>query len=230
MGPQAQVRIVGTSHISESSAREIERAFDEFDPQIVAVELDARRLRSLKNPPAGGKGKLPASLIRQVGIGGYLFLAIGSWVQRRLAGIVKVQPGIDMLRAVELAEREGRELLLADRDILVTIRRLVRKFSWRERLRMAWDVLSSPLRREKVLFDLRKVPDAQLLEKILSLLKERYPSLYEVLIVERNVAMASSVDRFSRLRPGARILLVVGAGHEKDLRERLKRSGRIEVC
>lgn len=228
--PKAQVIIIGTSHIAQDSADAIARAFSKTDPDIIAVELDKRRLRSLQEQAAGAKDhKLPLSMIKQVGVTGYLFLLIGKTVQKRLGSIVKVDPGVDMLAAVRTAHANKRRLALIDQDIMVTMRRLSAEFTFKEKMKMLMDVISSPFnkRMRKVKIKLDKVPDAKTIAMLMSLLKERYPSLYNVLIIERNIFMARNIDHLVRHNPGKRILVVVGAGHEEDLRERLRHLERV---
>ena len=224
MTAQSEIRIIGTSHISKKSAAQIRKAFEEFQPDIIAVELDRRRLQSLQEMAAGKRpGRPPLSLIRQVGLLGWLFLAIGGWLQRKLADIVKVMPGVDMLAAVQLSQEHEKRLALVDQDVAVTMRRLSKHITWREKARIVWDVLTAPFQRKKFNVRLDGVPDEKTIKELMGMLRERYPSIYHALIVERNIVMATKLDRIARAHPG-KILLVVGAGHEEDLRERLSRS------
>jgi pheromone shutdown protein TraB len=221
--PKAKIHIVGTSHIATRSAQEIERAYAALEPDIVCVELDKRRLKSLEERK-GGDQRIPLSMMRQVGVTGYLFIVVGRYVQKKLGGIVKVEPGVDMLKAVELARKDQKKLFLIDQDIMKTTRNLSDQFTFREKMRVIWDIISSPFNRKlkKINFSLDRVPDEKTLKTLMNLLKERYPSLYNVLIIERNIVMARNLDQIVRKNPGKDILLVIGKGHEEDLRARLK--------
>ena len=44
-----EIKIVGTSHISKDSVKEIKHQISEFKPDIVCVELDVHRYKSLFN-------------------------------------------------------------------------------------------------------------------------------------------------------------------------------------
>ena len=46
------IRLVGTAHISRSSADLVKEQIADFEPDIVAVELDVDRLQALQNPQA----------------------------------------------------------------------------------------------------------------------------------------------------------------------------------
>lgn len=214
------VRIVGTSHISEQAARSVRKAYEEFQPDIVAVELDRRRLQALQTYVPGQKTSLPPGTLRKVGLTGFLFMLIGGWLQKKLAGIVKVQPGLDMLEAVQLAQKDGKEIALVDRDVLLTMQRLSRAFGAREKMRMFLDIFRAPFMR-KYRFRIDEVPPKELILELMGLMQERYPGLYRVLVEERNMVMAGNVERLCEKHPEKRILLVVGAGHEDGIRKLL---------
>ncbi len=217
------VKILGTSHISERSAQLIRRKFDEFQPDVLAIELDQRRLNALIDRRHGLDQRIPLSTIRQAGLSGYLFLILGSWLQKRLAGIVKVQPGVDMLAAVDLGKEHNRPVLLIDQDILVTMHNLKKQFTLKEKTRLVWDVLCSPFQK-RPRFDLKRVPPKRLIRELMTLMKEHYPGLYDALLIQRNIHMCASLDVYARTHPDAKALVIVGAGHEDDLKRRLKQS------
>jgi pheromone shutdown protein TraB len=221
---KARIRIVGTSHIAHTSVREIEQTYARFQPDIIAVELDAGRLHALKERAAGKKAeRLPLSVIKQIGVTGYLFAIIGGAVQKRMGNIMNVNPGVDMLTAVDLAQKNKKQLTLVDQDIIITMRRLSKEFTFKEKMRVLWDIVCAPFAKQKIKIQLDKVPDEKTLDALMALLKERYPSIYSVLIVERNIVMATNIDAIVRKNPGKNIMLVIGAGHGDDLRVRLKR-------
>jgi pheromone shutdown protein TraB len=221
---KSQIRIVGTSHIAKQSEREIQVAYDSFQPDIIAIELDRRRLQSLLAKDQDQR--LPLSMIKQIGVTGYLFAVIGKAAQKKMGNIVNVNPGVDLLAAVELAKKHEKQLHLVDQDILITMKHLSKQFSFREKMRVVGDVILAPFQK-KIKFDFRKIPEKKVIKELIGLLKDRYPSLYNVLIVERNIIMAKHLDAIVRKNPGKRILLVIGAGHEEDLRLRLKNMERI---
>lgn len=221
---KSQLVILGTSHISKDSAKEIQNVVEKFNPDAIAVELDMRRLRSLKDRQKGEKQKLPLSLIRQTGVTGYLFLLIGSWIQKKLAGIVKVEPGVDMLAAVHAAAKHKKKLLLVDQDIMITMKNLRKQFTFKEKLRLVWDVIASPFQKQKLKIDLKKVPSKKIIKQLLGLMKQRYPGMYKSLLSDRNVHMCAQLDFYARMHQGQKILLVIGAGHEEDIRKRITSS------
>lgn len=210
--------IIGTSHIARQSVREVKEAFIAFNPDIVAVELDPRRLEGLLSEK---KGSLPLSLVRQVGLGGYLFALIGGALQKKLGDIVGMRPGADMLTALRLAHDNGKAGVMIDRDILVTLQRLSKAFTWKVKVRIFWDLIRSPFSK-KMRIDLSKVPEQEMVKTVMTELSRRYPEVHRVIVEERNEIMAKNIRGIAKERPEARILVVVGAGHVEGLRKLLQ--------
>lgn len=213
--------IVGTSHISKESISEIENKFVDFKPDIIAVELDKQRLHALlsKKPT----DKISPSIILKIGVSGFLFLIIGKYLQKKLASIVGVDPGADMMHAVNLARKNKLQLVLIDQDMQITLRRFSKYFTFKEKLLMIRDLVVGSFSRNKIKIDISKVPKKQLITKLLKELKVKYPNLYSVLVDERNKYMAKKLFHLSRQNFDKKILCVVGAGHLEGLKEDLKK-------
>lgn len=213
------IKIVGTSHISKDSINEVKTAVRDFKPEIIAVELDKRRYYSLniKTEHTG----LPK--ISRVGFTGFLFLVIGRYLQKKLGSIVGVDPGSEMKAAVNICKKQNLMLALIDRDIELTLRRFSKVFTFREKMRILKDVFVAPFSRERVYFDIRKVPKKEIIKRLLEELKKKYPNIYEVLIDERNKFMAKKLFLLTRNHPNKKILCVIGAGHEEGVVVELKK-------
>ena len=218
--------VIGTSHISRESVALITKTIEEKKPDFIAVELDAKRLHALLSKQ---KGSIRIRDAFRVGFKGFLFALIGSLVQQKLGKIVGLEPGSDMLQAVRLAQKHQISLLLIDQDIEVTLRRFSQAFSWKEKWRLAGDMLRGLLFPKAEMkryglneLDLRKVPPHELVDKLIGQLKERYPSLYRVLIAERNAYMIRKLRHVAAEKPEACIIVVVGAGHQREMEKWLK--------
>jgi pheromone shutdown protein TraB len=210
----AWYRLVGTSHIASQSIREVRRAFEEWTPDVVAVELDPARLHALLTE---AKPSYSPKMIRVIGVRGYLFALIGSLVQRQLGRIVGVSPGSDMLAAVRLAHKEKRMLLLVDQDLQVTLRRLSKAMGWKELRQFFKDVWDSLVHKERVTINLNEVPESAFVDRLLELFGSRYPRPYAVLVEERNRHMVRALQAYHERHPEQKILVVVGAGHRAGM-------------
>ena len=219
--------IVGTSHIAEQSVREVSEAIEKYDPDIIAIELDEKRLHALLHEQ---KGRMRLSDIRSVGVSGWLLAAIGGYFERKLGKSVGMKPGIEMLTAVRLAKEKGKKLALIDQDISVTLKKFSKEFRFSEKFRLFTDLIKGIFSGKKEMkkygldeFDLQKVPDKKVIERLILSVKKRYPSFYKVLIEDRNKYMAKNLAYIMHNNPKSKIVAVVGAGHGKELLELVKK-------
>ena len=213
--------LVGTSHIAGQAVKAVRQAFEEQNPDVVAVELDPDRLAGLL---AGERPRPSIRIVREVGVRGYLFALIGGSLQRRLGRIVDVLPGSDMLAAVRLAQRHAKKALLIDRDLRITLQRLNHALGWRELKQFCKDLWRGVRGKERFSFDLSKIPDERTVERILLEFRQRYPRPYRVLVAERNTHMAEALLAYHRQNPSQKVLVVVGAGHVVGMRQLLEAS------
>jgi pheromone shutdown-related protein TraB len=219
--------LIGTSHIAKQSLDEVEKAIIELKPDIICLELDKRRLYALVNNIKGSKASWKD--IRNIGVKGYLFSLIGAYVERKLGQHVGVEPGSEMLKAIDLAKKNRIKVAVIDQDIEKTLKRFSQEFSWKEKFRLIVDIIKAfVFRKKEIDFDLRKVPEKAVINKLINKVKDRYPGMYKVLIEERNEYMASKLARIISINDDKKVLAVVGAGHEEELIDLIKKI-RIDV-
>ncbi|MBS3170582.1 TraB/GumN family protein [Candidatus Woesearchaeota archaeon] len=211
--------LIGTSHISPESVKEVKKIIDEIKPTYVAVELDKGRLLGLM----GKKEKLKIKDMFKLGIKETLFIMFGSWLEKKLGKMVGTKPGDEMKVAVREAAKIKAKILLIDQEINITVKRLFKYLTFKEKIRFVGDIVKGLLGfGEKMSIDLRKVPESELIEKLILQVKERYPNIYKVLITERNEIMAKRLVKFMEKNPSEKIVAVVGAGHESGMSEIIK--------
>jgi pheromone shutdown-related protein TraB len=219
--------ILGTSHIAKQSLEEVEKTIIELKPDIICLELDKKRLIALVNNIKGGR--LSLGDIKRVGLKGYLFSIIGAYIEKKLGHQVGIEPGSEMLKAIDLARKNKIRVIVIDQDIEVTLKRFSQEFSWKEKFRLVSDIIKAVvLRKKEIDFDLRSVPSKDIINKLVGKVKLRYPGIYKVLIEERNDFMASKLAKVICLNEDKKILAIVGAGHEEELISLIKKK-RIDV-
>ncbi|MFH0936131.1 MAG: TraB/GumN family protein [Candidatus Woesearchaeota archaeon] len=218
------LNIIGTSHIAIQSVKEVEQIILELKPNIVALELDPKRFQSLIYKK---QRKLKLKDIQKVGFKGFLFNVLGAWIENKLGKAVGVLPGSEMKKAVETAYKVKADLALIDQDIEITLKKLSKNLTWKEKFRFLSDILKSLFIKNKIQFDLKKVPDEKTINILTSQVKKRYPSFYKVLIKDRNFFMAKALYNLMSKNPNKTIVAVVGAGHEKDLISIIKLHGAV---
>lgn len=207
--------VIGTSHIASESLDEVKQVIEAEKPDIIALELDNKRLSALVSKK---RSKFRWADIRRIGIKGYLFSLLGAYAERKLGSKVGVSPGSEMLSAFRLAKKSGAKVALVDQDIEITLRRFSDSLSWAEKWHFVVDVVKAiVLRKSEISFDLSSVPSSALINKMISQVKKRYPNIYRVLIVERNKVMARNLASIHMQFPDSKIVAIVGAGHEEAI-------------
>jgi pheromone shutdown-related protein TraB len=219
------LKIIGTSHISRESIQEITQIVENWQPELIAVELDVQRAQALLSEE---KNKVTISDILKIGIKGFVFVKIGQYVQEKLGKMVGVKPGSDMKTALLLGKKKKIDVALIDQPIQLTLRNLSRRLTWKERGRFIGDIIMGLLRPRKQMqslglekLDLRKVPGKEVIVVMMKQLQKRYPSVYTSLVSDRNKYMVKKLVRLLRKYPGKKILVVVGAGHKEGMEKLL---------
>jgi pheromone shutdown-related protein TraB len=223
------IALVGTSHIAKQSIEDIKDAFNEVTPDIIAIELDEPRLHGLIAKSRGHtRSSIRFSDVFKIGIKGVIFSLIGSYVEEKLGQSVGVSPGTDMLTAYNLARQNRKQLALIDQDIGITLKKLSKSISWREKWHFLVDIFKAVVLRKKEVesFDLETVPSKKIISKMIAKVKMRYPNIYKILVKERNEYMGKKLALIMKHNPNERILAVIGAGHEEEMLDIIKQKIR----
>lgn len=217
------LKIIGSSHIAIQSLKEVEKAVKELKPDIIALELDKKRLNALMSSK---KAKPSIWNIKHIGLKGFIFSIIGAWVENKLGKLVGVKPGSEMKLAAKLAKKNNIRLALIDQDIEITLKRFSKALTWKEKWNFVADIFNAVvLRKKEVAFDLSKVPNKKIIKKLLEKTKDRYPNIYHVLVSERNEIMARRLEKIMQQNQDKQILAIVGAGHETEIVDMIKKPG-----
>jgi len=210
--------LIGTSHIAKESIKEVEDVISKEKPEIVALELDKVRFEGLMNKETG---KIQFKHIKEIGFKGFIFAKFGQYVSKKLGKYVGVSPGSEMVKAAEIAKKNNCRIALIDQRIDITLKNFSREITWREKFRFAFDSVINIFKKEKIQVDLNKVPDKEIIVKLLKIVKDRYPNFYKVLVDDRNKFMAKKL--FILMQNYEKIVAVVGAGHEDEILEEIKK-------
>lgn len=217
----AHFTLLGTAHVSRASAEAVKRMLAEEKYDLVAVELCDSRYQALTNPDR--LFELDLFRIIREGRAGVMLaqLALGGY-QRRLAEQFGIEPGAEMLAAVEAAQVRDLPLALVDRDVGVTLKRASRSLGWWRRWVLLNGLFFSLFTRERITEeDIERLKQGDMLTSAFTEFAAEAPALFEALIGERDRYMAAELRR--RAGSGQRVLAVVGAGHLDGIAEQLAR-------
>jgi len=213
--------LVGTSHVSKDSKIKIKEKFNDFKPDIIAIELDKQRFQALAS---NQKSSMSPRLILQIGLTGYIFAVIGKLIQNKIGDVVGMNPGAEMMLGAQLARNNKLLLALIDQDVAITLKGLSKRVKFSEKLKIFWDIIASPFaKKEKIKIDVAKIPPNELIVKMLTEMKGRYPGFYKVLLEDRNKVMAKKIYTLLVKHPESKVLAVIGAGHKEGIKDHINK-------
>lgn len=214
--------LLGTAHVSKASADEVRGLIRSGEFDAVAIELCPTRYRSIVEPDALEKMDL-FQVIRQ-GKAGMVAasLALGAY-QQRVAEESGIAPGEEMKAAIEEAKGAGLPLLLIDRDIGITLKRVYRSVPWWQRSGLIGGIIGSLVTKEKVSAEeIEKLKEGDVLQSTFNEFAEESEHLYQALITERDHFMALRLAEENGDSHFRKVLVVIGAGHLKGMSESLE--------
>lgn len=205
--------IIGTAHVSAKSVEEVAHVIETLRPDTVCVELCATRHQALTQENQWKKLDV-VQVIRQ---GKALMLlanlALSSF-QRKMGEKMGVKPGAELLMGVTKAKEVGAELVLADRDIQVTLKRTWGNLSFFKKMMVLSGLFESVISKEEISEeDLEKMKERDQLSAMMDEFAKAMPEVKEPLIDERDRFLMSMIEE----APGKTVVAVVGAGHVKGM-------------
>lgn len=217
--------LLGTAHVSRASADDVAALLEHGDYDAVAVELCPARHQALVNPDVWGQTDLYQVFRQGRTTMMAASLALGAY-QQRLAEQFDVRPGAEMQAALEGALARGLPVLLIDRDLGTTLRRVYRNVPWWQRLGIVGGLLGSVLSREQVSEqEIERLKEGDILETTFAEFADRNTVLYQPLIAERDEYMAARLCEEAQDGGHRNILAVIGAGHLKGIAAHLENDG-----
>jgi len=217
-----EVTLVPTSHIAAQSLKAVKKAIEESKPECIAVELDMNRYYAMKTEETATNREM----LRSFGAMNFMIFWLMKSIQGYLGGKVGIMPGAEMVKAVDLASEYRIKVAFIDRNIALTFQRMS-DIPKKEKLKMFWflikgslGLLFSKIYKGKYSFDLTKTPPKELVNEAMSMLREELPTMYKVLVSERDAHMARRIREL--LTEFDNMVVVIGAGHYDGIRKRLK--------
>jgi len=149
-------------------------------------------------------------------------LALGAY-QQRLADQFGIEPGAEQRAAVNYARENHRPVLLIDREIGVTLKRVIHNIPWWQRIGIFAGLIASILSREEVSEEeIEALKEGDMLETTFAEFAEDRQDLYLPLIDERDRYMAARIRQELAQDGHKNVLVVIGAGHLKGIRQYLE--------
>jgi len=127
--PGRKVHLLGTAHVSKRSADEVRRLANSLQPEIIFVELCEKRACRLRGESVADDQESFSTLwwsiiAGKLSLSDAVFKMVVQMLQARSAGTIGLQPGVELLAAMEMADELGAHLVLGDCDVEETTKRI----------------------------------------------------------------------------------------------------------
>lgn len=212
----AEIKIIGTAHVSQKSVDEVRLGIETFQPDVIAIELDQGRYQGLKQGAAEPDVEkiLDAKNFNQL-----LIQWVLAYIQRRIGMDVGVEPGAEMKAAIAMAEERNIEIALIDRDIRLTLQRFWGTMGIWEKLKMFYALAASMITSDTEDIDIEELKKDDMITFAMEEFQKFSPNASKALIAERDAYMTYQLLRLGKTKE--KILVVIGAGHRKGIEEYL---------
>ncbi|HTY14450.1 MAG TPA: TraB/GumN family protein [Methanoregulaceae archaeon] len=215
----AEIKIVGTAHVSAKSVEEVRTAIEEYNPDIVAVELDQARYNALTKQ---AKDPTVSDVLEVKNFNQLLIQWLLSYLQRKIGVDVGVEPGAEMKAAIEEAERRGLRVALVDRDIRLTLLRFWQSLGFFGKIKMFYALIVSIAEVDNVgEIDIESLKNQDMIDMVMEEFRKFSPKGANALIDERDAFIAHKLIDLKTSGEG-RVLAVVGAGHRQGIESYLQ--------
>lgn len=216
------ITLLGTAHVSKASADKVQELIATEKYDAVAVELCPSRHKVIVNPDSMAKMDLfqvikngQASMVAAS-------LALGAF-QQRMAEQFDIEPGAEMRVAIKDAQAAQLPVLLIDREIGTTLKRIYRNVPWWKRFNLFAGLIASVISKEKFsTAEIEKLKEGDVLESTFSQFAENEKDLFRPLISERDEYMSARLIKECKENNYQHILAVIGAGHLNGMAQQLE--------
>ena len=199
--------LIGTAHVSADSVELVEEVISEAKPDTICIELDEKRYHSMTDTDSY-KNIDVFQIIKEKQI----FFFIGQFIiasyQKKISEKTGSKPGLEFKRAIELSNKTGARLVLADRNIGTTLKRAFRLTPFKHKMRLLSSLFFSDDDEIENL-DIEKMKEQDAIENIVNSFANELPVTKKILIDERDEYLASEIHE----NMGKTTVAVVGAGH-----------------
>ena len=211
--------IIGTAHVSADSAKLVEETIRDVQPDTIAIELDKQRFEVIQNRKKYENTDIIQILKSKKALFFTAQLIMSSY-QRKIAKKLGVTPGAEFKKAIELSLELKARLVLADRDVGFTLKRLIRLMTFRDKVK-AFAALLFATEEDKNIDEekIAEIKNPDTLTALIGEMGESMPKVKQVMLDERDLYLAGRIQE----NLGQKTVAVVGAAHVQGIIKTLER-------
>jgi len=218
----SSITLLGTAHVSKASADKVQELIATGKYDAVAVELCPSRHKIIVNPDAMARMDLFQVIKKGQASMVAASLALGAF-QQRMAEQFDIEPGAEMRIAIKDAQAAKLPVLLIDREIGTTLKRIYRNVPWWKRFNLFAGLIASVISKEKFsAAEIERLKEGDVLESSFAQFAENEKDLFRPLISERDEYMSARLIKECSENNYQHILAVIGAGHLNGMAQQLE--------
>ncbi len=221
---EKNIILIPTAHVSVESVKLVKDTIDKFNPDSICVELDEGRYNNIINSKAWKNTNI-IDIIKQKKVTLLIANLILSAYQANIAKKLKTKPGAEMMQGINSANELNKNLVLADRDIQITFKRIWRKMKFLEKCKLIFSFVFSKDEEENISEeDLEELIKRENLENVIIDMGKEYPQIAKVLLHERDKYLAYKIKN----APGQKIIAILGAAHSLGVEKEIYKNYDID--
>ncbi|SFL52020.1 TraB/GumN family protein [Halanaerobium salsuginis] len=212
-----EIILIPTAHVSKKSAEQVETVINSEQPDSVCVELDQERFESINDQNKWEEMNIFEVIKKKKSLLLLVNLIISSF-QSRMAEKLGINAGQEMRQGIASAQEIGAELVLADRNIQITFKRVWRGLGLWEKLKLIFQIISMLFVDEEITEeDMDQLKSGDALNVMLTEMGKSFPGIKKYLLDERDQYLAYKIKNAS----GQKIVAVLGAAHVPGVKEEI---------
>nr|XP_027199898.1 traB domain-containing protein-like [Dermatophagoides pteronyssinus] len=221
------VYLVGTSHFSKASHRDVRRVIRKFKPQVVVLELCRSRMcflsmsenEIMKEAKSLNFRKIRDYMKKHGFLQTFIYTLLLS-ASARVTKDLEIAPGGEFRNAFnEALKIPGCVVMLGDRPIDITLRRAIATLTTWQKIKITFHCLFNyeKLKEE----ELERYKQKDVLEQLVDEFSAEFPGLSRVMVDERDMFLVDSLRNAAKTTPpDSTIVGVVGIGHVAGIRDK----------
>ena len=212
-----EIILIPTAHISKKSADQVKEVIETEEPDSVCVELDEERYSSINDQDKWSEMNIFQVIKQKKSLLLLVNLIISSF-QSRMAEKLGINAGEEMRQGIKSAEETGAELVLADRNIQITFKRVWRGLGLWEKSKLIFQIISMLFVDEEITEEeMDELKNGDALNIMLEEMGKSFPGIKKHLLDERDQYLANKIKN----APGDKIVAVLGAAHVPGVKKEI---------
>lgn len=222
---EKEIILAGMSYVSDESAEIIEKILDTEQPDTICLGLDTNRYYIISDKQRWKNTDIIQILKSKKLLFLFIHLILISF-QKRVGKQLKARTEEEIIETVVQTRKVGAGLVLVDRDIRITFRRLWNMVGLKGKILLIIELVIGLFSRKPILGeDLERLQREGILMLVFKKFAKSFSQFKKVFIDERNQFLSQKI----REAPGKKIVAIVGEEHIPGIKEEMNKEQDIEM-